>query len=151
MNFTVDLSGYLAAVLHQPHVIRLQRDDVRPLAPVANHAEKPLILDALVKSGWEALDRLISPCIDLPVIDFLAQIDAEAFECISGIAPFVAADQAPIQCFIGHPACTKPDRAMLFLIIFAQRTFKLQFGICLDQLEFIEIAIIMWEIAVVAP
>jgi hypothetical protein len=48
VNLAIDLPGGFAAILYQTHVIWLERNDVRPLAPVRDRAVKPLVFNALV-------------------------------------------------------------------------------------------------------
>ena len=92
---------------------------------MADCAIKPLIFDALVKLCQQALNRLVSPQIDFPVVCFLAQIDTKSLECVRGITPFVPSDQTPIQCFISHTAHAQPDGALLFPFVFTQGTFEI--------------------------
>ena len=68
--------------------------------------------------------RLIGPCIDFPVVDFLLQIDAKAFKGIRGIAPFVSADQSPVERLVSHAPRPEFQRTLLPTRIFAQSSLK---------------------------
>src|SRR5690242_6230288 len=151
MNFPVYLSRHLATILHQSHVVWLQRDDVRPFAPVAYHSVEPDVLGALIEIIYQAFYRLVGPCIDFPVVGFLAESDAKAFKRVGGITPLVTGDETAVQGFVRHPPGPEPDRALLLVGVFPQGTLEVQFSIRLDQVILIPVAVVTGKMAVIAP